>query len=88
VLATVDENGFGFVVPLVASNLNMICDAKIILSLVCFIPMLEITKLLVKFAQFHNVFVYDLVVVVEICQADLHKLYVDLIHVASNDDVL
>jgi len=50
VLATLDENGFGFVVPLVASNLDMVCDAKIILSLVYFIPILEITKLLVKFA--------------------------------------
>jgi hypothetical protein len=86
-LAILDENGFGLVVPLVASNLDVVCDAKIILSLVCFIPMLEITNFLVKFAQFHNVFVYDLVVVMKIFQADYHKLYVDFIHVTFNDDV-
>ncbi len=86
-MATLDENAFGFVVPLVTSNLDVVCDAELILSLVCFIPTLEITNSLVKFAQFHNVFVYDLVVVLKICQADLHKLYVDLVHVAFNDDV-
>ncbi len=86
-MAILDENGFGLVVPLVASNLDVVCDAKIILSLVCFIPMLEITNFLVKFAQFHNVFVYDLVVVMKIFQADYHKLYVDFIHVTFNDDV-
>ncbi len=65
----------------------MVCDAKFILSLVCFTPMLEITNSLMKLAQFHNVFVYDLMVVMKICQADIHKLYVDLVHVAFNDDV-
>ncbi len=34
---------------------DLLCDVEILLSLVCFIPMLEIVNSLVKFAQLHNV---------------------------------
>ncbi len=42
------------IVPLVASNFDLVWDMKFFLSLVCFIPMLEIVNLLVKFAQLLN----------------------------------
>jgi len=46
---------------------------------------LETPNSLGKFAQLYNVFIYDLVTTMKLCQVDLHKLYVGLI-VASNDD--
>jgi hypothetical protein len=47
--------------------------------------MLEIVNSLVKFALLHNVFVCDFVVVMKICQADFHKLYVDLVMAFNGD---
>lgn len=37
-------------IALVASNLELLCDVEILLSLVCLVPMLEVVNLLVKFA--------------------------------------
>jgi hypothetical protein len=72
-------------VPLVALNLELFCDVKI-MFLMCLMLMLEIVNSLVKFAQLHNVFVCDFVVVMKICQDDFHKLHVDLV-VAFNGDL-
>jgi hypothetical protein len=55
---------------------DLLCDVEILLSLVCFIPMLEIVNSLVKFAQLHNVFVCDFVAVMKICQVNFQKLYI------------
>ncbi len=73
-------------VPLVASNFELVCDVKIMLFLMCLMLMLEIINFLVKFAQLHNVFVCDFVVVMKICQDDFYKLYVDLV-IAFNGDL-
>ncbi len=51
-------------------------DVEKFLSLVCFIPMLEIVISLVKFAQLHNVFVCDFVAAMKKFQANLQKLYI------------
>jgi hypothetical protein len=55
---------------------DLLCDVEILLSLVCFIPMLEIVNSLVKFAQLHNVFVCEFVVAMKICQINFQKLYI------------
>jgi hypothetical protein len=70
-------------VPLVASNFDLVCDVKILLFLMCL--KLESINSLVKFAQLHNVFVCDFVVVMKICQDDFHKLYVDLVMAFNGD---
>jgi predicted glycosyltransferase involved in capsule biosynthesis len=41
-------------IALATSNLELFCDVEILLSLVCFVPMLEIVNVLVKFAQLHD----------------------------------
>jgi hypothetical protein len=41
-------------IALAASNLELNCDVEILLSLVCFVPMLEIVKVLMKFAQLRD----------------------------------
>jgi len=43
-------------ITLGASNLELLCDVKILSFLVCFVPMLEIVNVLVKFAQLHDIF--------------------------------
>jgi hypothetical protein len=40
---------------------DLLCDVEILLSLVCFIPMLETVNSLLMFAQLHNVFICDFV---------------------------
>ncbi len=65
---------------LVGSNLKLFCDVEIMLSLVCLVclvPMLKIVDALVKFAQLHDIFVCDFMVVMKICQDDMNKLHVD-----------
>jgi hypothetical protein len=47
-------------ITLVASNLELICDVEILLSLVCLVIILEIVNVLVEFAQLHDIFVCDL----------------------------
>jgi hypothetical protein len=55
---------------------DLLCDVEILLSLVCFIPMLETVNSLVKSVQFHNVFICDFVATMKICQFNLQKLYI------------
>jgi hypothetical protein len=47
--------------PLAISNLELFCDVKIMLSMVCLTLMLTTINSLVKFAQLHNIFVCDFV---------------------------
>jgi len=59
-------------IALATSNLELLYDVEIMLSLACLVPMLEIFNTLVKFVQS-----CDFVVAVKICQDDINKLYVD-----------
>ncbi len=52
------------IVSFVASNLELLHDVEIILSLVCLIPMLEMVNALVNFAQLCDVFVCDVVMII------------------------
>jgi hypothetical protein len=64
-------------IALATSNLELLYDVEILLSLVCLVPMLEILNALVTFAQLCDIFVCDFVATMKICQDDLNKLYVD-----------
>jgi hypothetical protein len=55
---------------------DLLGDVEILLSLVCFIPMLENVNSLVKFVQFHNVFVCDFVATMKKFQTNLQNLYI------------
>ncbi len=49
---------------MVASNLELLHDVEIMLSLVCLIPMLEMVNALVNFAQLCDVFVCDVMMII------------------------
>jgi hypothetical protein len=72
-------------ITLVASNLELLYDVEILLSLVCLVPMLEFFNALVKFAQLCDIFVCDFVATMKICQDDLNKLYVDHVLIFISD---
>jgi hypothetical protein len=54
-----------------------LCDLHILFRLTCIFPLLESMHALIKFAQFINVFVLDLVATVEVCQGDVYNTYYD-----------
>jgi hypothetical protein len=41
------------------------------------LPLLEFVHDLTKFAQMHDIFVYDLVAIVKVCKGDLYNMYCD-----------
>jgi hypothetical protein len=58
-----------------SKNLNVLCDMELILGLPCLLPLFECIHKLIKIAQRRDVFVCDLVEVVELAQLELYKLY-------------
>ncbi len=56
---------------------EFLCDAKVVLSFMCIMPMLEVVHDLIKFAQNHDTFVCDFVKARMMCCANLHALYYD-----------
>ncbi len=53
-------------------NYVHLCDLHIFLGFGCILPLLESMHALIKFAQFWNVYVCDLV-----CQGDVYSMYCD-----------
>ena len=58
-------------------NLNLLCDVGTLLALPCILPLLEFVDLLMRFVQSRDVFVFDYVAAVKICQTELYQLYCD-----------
>jgi hypothetical protein len=58
-------------------TLEFLCDAKVILGLMCSMPMLEVVHDLITFAQNCDTFLCDFVRARMMCCADLHALYYD-----------
>jgi hypothetical protein len=56
-------------------NFEFRCDVNLLISLFSLIPMLEIIHALIKFAQKRDVFVYDYVATIKICQRQLYIHY-------------
>jgi hypothetical protein len=46
-------------------------------GLACILPWLESVHVLIKFAQFRNVFACDLVTIIKVCQGDVYNMYYD-----------
>jgi hypothetical protein len=53
-------------------NYEHLCDLHILLGFACIFPLLKCVHALIKFAQFRNVYVCDLV-----CQGDVYSMYCD-----------
>jgi hypothetical protein len=49
-------------------------------------PLLEVVHSLIKFTQLCEMFVYDFIVVVKICEGNVYKIYCD-IHFFFQDDM-
>jgi len=64
-------------VKVAKTNLVNLCDVGTILGLPCILPMLKSFNVLMKFAEARVVFVCDYIVVIEIYQIDLYKMYID-----------
>jgi len=62
-----------FVEPIKANLLNL-CDIDMILSLLCILPMLKSMNGLMKFVHIKDVFLCDYIVIIKICQGDMHKM--------------
>jgi hypothetical protein len=58
-------------------NYSLLCDLGTLLSLSCFMPLLECVDSLMRFAQSNHVFVCDYLAVVRICQGKLYMMYGD-----------
>jgi hypothetical protein len=64
-------------VEVAMTNLVNLCDVGTILGLPCILPMLKSFNVLMKFAHARVVFVCDNIVIIEIYQIDLYKMYID-----------
>jgi hypothetical protein len=58
-------------------NYEHLCELQILLVLACILPLLKSIHVLVKFAQMQDMFVYNLVAIVKVCQANLFNMYCD-----------
>jgi uncharacterized membrane protein len=58
-------------------NLDLLCDLHMLLGLSCLLPLLEVVNALIKFAQGRDVFIYDFVATIKICQIYLYMMYLD-----------
>jgi hypothetical protein len=62
-------------ISLDASNLQLVRDVKILLLLVCLVPMLETVNVLMKI---------EFMATTNICQNDLHIIYANLVMAFTN----
>ena len=58
-------------------NLDLLSDVGTLFILPCLLPLLESMNSLMKFAQARDVFIYDYVADMGICQAELYMMYCD-----------
>jgi len=49
-------------------NFDMLADSKVLLSLALFIPFVNAIHCLLKLYQSHDIFIYDFLSVVKLCQ--------------------
>jgi len=53
------------IVAVAKTNFWYLCDIEVVMELVCIMFLLELVHVLIKFAQAHNTFVCDFVVVMK-----------------------
>jgi hypothetical protein len=56
-------------------NLSLLYDVSILLAFPWILPLLESINSLIKFVQVGNVFVFDMIVAVKICQVEIYMMY-------------
>jgi len=71
-----------------STNYDYLSDIEVLLSLSCFIPMLNVVHCLIKLSQDRDVFICDFLYFVKLCQVDLARMFRDdsiaFLHLSSN----
>ncbi len=60
------------------TTFEFLCDVKIVMGIICIMPMLKVVHEFITFVQSHDTFVCNFVRVVKACFVDLYTLYCDL----------
>jgi len=65
-------------------NLEMLCDLELILALPCFMPMLEVIHIHIKYAQHQDAFIINFVDAMNFVEAELFHLHANPIFSFDN----
>ncbi len=65
------------IIPFAKSNLSLLIDLESLLGLNVMMLMLEAIHSLIKFAKLRDVFVYDFIAIVKICEGDVCHMFCD-----------
>ena len=60
-----------------ATNFDYFSNIEVLLSLSCFIPILNVVHCLIKLSQACDIFICDFLQVVKLCQPDLARMFID-----------
>jgi hypothetical protein len=64
-------------IPSTQSNLFLFTNVETLLGLNTMMPLLEAIHSLIKFAQLKDVFVYDFITIMKICEGDVYCMFCD-----------
>jgi len=65
------------IIPFAKSSLSLLIDVEFLLGLNVMMLMLEVVYSLIKFAKLRDVFVYDFIVIMKICEWDVCCIFCD-----------
>ena len=58
-------------------NFNALVDVEVLLSLACFVPMLNTVHCLIKLTQARDIFVCDFMQAIKVCQNELLRMFIE-----------
>ena len=61
----------------IQDNFHLLANIEVLLSLSCFIPLLDVVYSLMKFSQEINIFICDFMQGVKVCQGELARRFID-----------
>lgn len=64
-------------VPGSAENFDLLSDIELLLSLACFIPLVNAVHALIKLSQARDIFIGDFMQALKLCQVELGRMFVD-----------
>jgi len=60
------------------ANFDLFYDVYVLLKLAHILPLLQSIHNLIKLSQLQNIFIFDLVVAINVCPGEIYELYIDL----------
>ena len=67
-------------------NFEMLADVEVLLSLACFIPMVNAVHCLIKLSQARDIFICDFMQAIKICQDELARMFIEHSTAYSRED--